>query len=604
MDYSFFDFLTLVGALGMFLYGMKTMSEGLQKVAGNKLRNILSVMTTNRVMGVFTGLLITAIIQSSSATTVMVVSFVNAGLLSLAQAIGVIMGANVGTTVTAWIISLFGFKVDISAFSLPLIAFALPMLFAKKNSWKSWGEFIMGFALLFLGLYYLKTSVPDLQSNPQALSFIRNYTSMGFGSVLIFLIIGTVLTIIVQSSSATVAITLIMCTQGWIPFEMAVAMILGENIGTTITANLAALSANAAAKRAAIAHLMFNIFGVCWCILLFYPFTRMISWIITHLGLGDPHELNQFIQTLDTSTVTHITSGESLVDERLIALRQQLLTLQISVSYGLSLFHTMFNLCNICIMIWFVKLYVRICNVLIPGQSKTEGEFHHLKHISTGILSTSELSLMQARKELAVFGDRVIRMNRMAKELLYEQDEDKFLQLFNRITKYEEISDRMDLEIADYLTKVMEGRLSAEGKENIRIMLRADSEIESIADSCFNIARTIKRRNEAKAVFTDEQIQHIEHMFGLVDEALAHMYHILTKPHIMPDDSAFSYNKEHEINLYRDLLKNKSIENIDGKAYKYSDAVYYMDIVTECEKLGDYVLNVIQAIVEKKFNTY
>ena len=603
MDYSFFDFLTLVGALGMFLYGMKTMSEGLQKVAGNKLRNILSVMTTNRVMGVFTGLLITAIIQSSSATTVMVVSFVNAGLLSLAQAIGVIMGANVGTTVTAWIISLFGFKVDISAFSLPLIAFALPMLFAKKNTWKSWGEFVMGFALLFLGLYYLKTSVPDLQSNPQALSFIRNYTSMGFGSVLIFLILGTILTIIVQSSSATVAITLIMCTQGWIPFEMAVAMILGENIGTTITANLAALSANAAAKRAAIGHLMFNIFGVCWCLLLFYPFTRMISWIIIHLGPGDPHALNQFIQALDTNTVARITSGESLTDEGLIALRRQLFTFQISVSYGLSLFHTMFNLCNICIMIWFVKLYVRICNVLIPGQSKTEGEFH-LKHISAGILSTSELSLMQARKELAVFGDRVIRMNRMAKELLYEQDENKFLQLFNRITKYEEISDRMDLEIADYLTKVMEGRLSAEGKENIRVMLRADSEIESIADSCFNIARTIKRRNEAKAVFTDEQIRHIEHMFGLVDEALAHMHHILTKPHIVPDDSAFSYNKEHEINLYRDLLKNKSIENIDGKEYKYSDAVYYMDIVTECEKLGDYVLNVIQAIVEKKFNTY
>jgi phosphate:Na+ symporter len=582
---------------------MKTMSEGLQKVAGNKLRNILSAMTSNRFTGVLTGLLITAIIQSSSATTVMVVSFVNAGLLNLAQSIGVIMGANVGTTVTAWIISLFGFKVDISAFSLPLIAVGLPMLFSKKSSWKSWGEFIMGFALLFLGLFYLKTSVPDLQSHPEVLSFIRNYTSLGYGSVLLFLLLGSILTVIVQSSSATVAITLIMCTQGWIPFEMAAAMVLGENIGTTITANLAAFSANASAKRAALAHLMFNIFGVCWCIAFFYPFSQLVSWIITHFGPGDPHELSRFLGTLDPQTIELITSDKLLTDTHLIALQKQLLTLQVSVSYALSLFHSMFNFFNICLMIWFVKVYVRICTALIPAPVETEGDFQ-LKHISTGILSTSELSLMQARKEIAVYGDRVTRMNGMVKQLLKEDREDNFLQLFNRIKKYEDISDRMEIEIANYLTKVLEGRLSAEGKEDVRVMLRADSEIESIADACYNMARTIKRRNEAKSTFTDEQNNHIEHMFLLVDEALTHMTRILHKQHTLPDDIADSYNKENEINMYRDLLKGKSIENIDGKEYKYSDAVYYMDIVTECEKLADYVLNVVQAVVEKKINTY
>jgi len=287
MDYSFFDFLTLIGSLGLFLYGMKIMSEGLQKVAGDKMRSILSAMTSNRFTGVLTGVLITGLIQSSSATTVMVVSFVNAGLLSLAQSIGVIMGANVGTTVTAWIISLFGFKVDISTFAIPLIGLSIPLIFSEKSRRKSIGEFLMGFAFLFMGLDYLKDSVPDLQSNPQILAFLQNYTSMGYASLFIFLGIGTLLTIIVQSSSATVAITLIMCTKGWIPYDMAAAMILGENIGTTITANLAAIPANVSAKRAAIAHLLFNVFGVLWVMALFYPFTQMVSWIVTNYGPGD-----------------------------------------------------------------------------------------------------------------------------------------------------------------------------------------------------------------------------------------------------------------------------------------------------------------------------
>jgi phosphate:Na+ symporter len=600
MSYSFLDFLTLVGALGMFLYGMKTMSEGLQKVAGDKLRAILSAMTTNRFTGVLTGLLITAIIQSSSATTVMVVSFVNAGLLTLSQSISVIMGANVGTTITAWIISIFGFKVDISLFALPLIGLGIPLLFSKKSRIKSWGEFIMGFALLFLGLFYLKTSVPDLQNNPQALSFIQNYTSMGYGSLFIFLLIGTILTIIVQSSSATVAITLIMCTQGWIPFEMAAAMVLGENIGTTITANLAALSANTSAKRAAIAHLMFNVFGVCWCMILFYPFTQIVSWMVTNFGPGDPSELSRFLDTLDPQTIAQITSGrQDLTDPELIALQERLFSLRISVSYGLSLFHTLFNVTNICIMIWFVKFYVRICSAIIKSTGESEEEFQ-LKHISAGILSTSELSLMQARKEIAVFGNRTYRMFGMVKSLLYEQNEDAFLHTFYRIEKYEHISDRMEVEIANYLTLVLEGRLSAEGKTDVRVMLRAVSEIESIADSCHNLARGIKRRNDGKSVFTEEQNHSIDHMFSLTEATIVHMNRVLQKQETIRDDMILSYNMENEINLYRDMLKNRNLDNIDRKLYKYSDAVYYMDIISECEKLGDYVLNVVQAMVGKK----
>ncbi|MDR1407449.1 MAG: Na/Pi cotransporter family protein [Tannerella sp.] len=596
MKYSFLDFLTLVGSLGMFLYGMKTMSEGLQKLAGDKLRNILSVMTTNRFTGVLTGFLITALIQSSSATTVMVVSFVNAGLLSLSQSIGVIMGANVGTTVTAWIISLFGFRMDISLFALPLIGVSIPLMFARRSRYKSWGEFIMGFALLFLGLEYLKSSVPDLQSNPQALAFIRNYTSTGYASLLLFLCIGTLLTIVVQSSSATVAITLVMCARGWIPFEIALAMILGENIGTTITANLAALPANTGARRAAVAHLLFNVLGVCWCMALFYPFANMISWIVSQ-GPGDPHELERFLNTLDPQTISLISSGDELTDSHMIALRERMQTLQVSVSYGMSLFHTMFNVTNVCIMIWFTRFYVRICSALIKSPPQPEEEFQ-LKYISSNLLSTSELSIMQAKKETAVFSKRTCRMFDMVKSIVHERDDEKFLQIYNRIQKYEQISDRMEVEIASYLARVLEGHLSARGKNNVRIMLRVVSEIESIGDSCCNMARTVHRRNEAKAVFTEEQNHCIEHMFTRVDGALAYMDELLCKPDVTHDDLMHSYNLEAEINSYRNLLKNRHIESLNSTDYKYSDAVYYMDIISECEKAGDYILNVVQAEAE------
>lgn len=601
MDYSFFDFLTLVGSLGMFLYGMKVMSEGLQKVAGDKLRNILSVMTTNRFTGVLTGILITALIQSSSATTVMVVSFVNAGLLTLAQSISVIMGANVGTTVTAWIISLFGFKVDISVFALPLIGLSLPLIFSGKSRRKSWGEFMIGFAFLFMGLAYLKASAPDLQSNPQVLAFLQSYTTLGYGSLFIFLMLGTILTIIVQSSSATLAITLIMCSKGWIPFEMAAAMVLGENIGTTIAANLAAISANVSARRAALAHLMFNIFGVLWAMILFYPFINLISWIVANYGPGDPNAMSQFLSTLDPATITLITSNAELADPELAALQKELPPLQVSVSYGLSLFHTLFNITNVCLMVWFVNLYVKICSALIKPKSVQDEEEFQLKFITSGMLSTSELSLVQAKNEISVFGERTYRMFGMIQELYHEKNEEKFLKLYSRIEKYESISDRMEIEIANYLTYVAEGRLSSEGKEEVRSMLRAVTEIESIADSCYNLARAIRRRNEGKSVFTEDQNHRMDMMFNLLEKALVHMNETLAKPEVVHDDINPSYNLETEINNYRNQLKLHNLEDVNNKEYQYQDGVYFMDMVSECEKLGDYIINVMQVIVEKKF---
>ena len=560
MDYSFFDFLRLIGSLALFLYGMKIMSEGLQKFAGDSLRRILTAMTTNRVTGVLTGVLITALIQSSSATTVMVVSFVNAGLLTLTQSIGVIMGANIGTTVTAWLISALGFKVDIAAFALPLLAFALPLFFSGKSSRKSIGEFVFGFAFLFMGLQSLKANAPDLGANPEMLAFVQNYTDMGFFSIILFLFIGAILTMIVQASAATMAITLIMCANGWIDYHLGVALVLGENIGTTITANLAALTGNTQARRAALAHLVFNVFGVMWVLVLFYPFTNAVSWFVTHvMKVSDP---------------------------------------AVAVSFKLAAFHTAFNISNTFIMIWFVSLIEKtVCTLIKP---KVEDEEYRLRYITGGMLSTAELSILQAQKEISLFAERTARMFNMVKELFYEKNEETFLKTYSRIEKYENISDRMEIEIANYLTEVSEGRLSSESKEEIRIMLRAVSEIESIADSCNNLARSIKRRNEFKSEFTEEQNKHLDHMFELVSGALNRMNLILHKPELVHDDINPSYNIENEINNYRNQLKSRNIEDINNKLYQYQDGVYYMDMVSESEKLGDYVLNVVQAVIEKK----
>ena len=561
MDYSFFDFLRLIGSLWLFLYGMKIMSEGLQKFAGDSLRRILTAMTTNRVTGVLTGVLITALIQSSSATTVMVVSFVNAGLLTLTQSIGVIMGANIGTTVTAWLISALGFKVDIAAFSLPLLAFGIPLLFSGKSSRKSVGEFIFGFSFLFMGLQALKANAPDLGANPEMLAFVQNYADMGFFSIILFLFIGAILTMIVQASAATMAITLIMCANGWIDYQLGVALVLGENIGTTITANLAALTGNTQARRAALAHLAFNIFGVIWVLILFYPFTNAVSWFVTNvMRISDP---------------------------------------SVAVSFKLAAFHTAFNISNTFVMIWFVGLIEKTVCFLIKGK-KDEDEEYRLRYITGGMLSTAELSILQARKEITLFAERTGRMLDMVKALFYEKNEDAFLKTYSRVEKYESISDRMEIEIANYLTCVAEGRLSSEGKEEIRIMLRAVSEIESIADSCNNMARSIKRRNEFKSIFTDEQNHNVDQMLALTEKALHRMIEILKKSELVRDDVNPSYNIENEINNYRNQLKIHNVEDINNKKYQYQDGVYYMDIIGEAEKLGDYVLNVVQAVIEKK----
>ena len=563
MEYSFYDFLKLIGSLGLFLYGMKIMSEGLQKVAGDRLRSILTAMTTNRVTGVLTGVLITALIQSSSATTVMVVSFVNAGLLTLAESISVIMGANIGTTVTAWIISIFGFKVDMAAFALPLLAIALPLIFSGKSNRKSVGEFIFGFSFLFMGLSYLKANAPDLNANPEMLAFVQNYTDMGFFSILLFLFIGTILTMIVQASAATMAITLIMCANGWISLELGAALVLGENIGTTITANLAALTANTQAKRAALAHFVFNVFGVIWVLIIFHPFMQLVNWVV-----------DTFFQTSNP---------------------------EVAISYKLSAFHSIFNICNVCILIWGVKLIERtVCALIHP---KEEDEEPRLRFITGGMLSTAELSILQARKEIHLFAERTHRMFGMVQDLLHTEKDDDFNKLFSRIEKYENISDNMELEIANYLNQVSEGRLSSESKLQIRAMLREVTEIESIGDSCYNLARTINRKRQTNQDFTEKQYEHIHFMMKLTNDALAQMIVVVEKPEHQSIDINKSFNIENEINNYRNQLKNQNILDVNNKEYDYQMGVYYMDIIAECEKLGDYILNVVEAssdVKEKK----
>ena len=557
MEYSFYDFLKLLGSLALFLYGMKVMSEGLQKFAGDRLRKILTAMTTNRVTGVLTGVLITALVQSSSATTVMVVSFVNAGLLTLSQSIGVIMGANIGTTVTAWIISALGFKVDIAAFALPLLAFGIPLLFSQKSNRKSLGEFIFGFSFLFMGLSYLKNNAPDLSQNPDMLAFVQNYTDMGFLSILLFVFIGTILTMIVQASAATMAITLIMCANGWI------SLVLGENIGTTITANLAALTGNTQARRAALAHLAFNVFGVIWVLCLFVPFTEAVSWFVENvMGSTDP---------------------------------------AVAVSFKLSAFHTAFNICNVLILIWFVPFIERTVCAIIP--LKEQDEEYRLRYISGGMLSTAELSILQASKEIHLFAERTHRMFGMVRDLLHTEKDDDFNRVFSRVEKYENISDSMELEIANYLNKVSEGRLSSESKLQIRGMLREVTEIESIGDSCYNLALTMSRKRQANEDFTEKQYDHIHCMMKLTDEALSQMISVVERMDHHPEDVNKSYNLENEINNYRNQLKNQNIIDVNNKEYSYQMGVYYMDIIAECEKLGDYVVNVVEAscdIKEKK----
>ena len=559
MNYSIWDFLQLIGSLGVFLYGMKLMSEALQKVAGNKMRGILSAMTSNRVKGVVTGLLITAIIQSSSATTVMMVSFVNAGLLDLVSAIGVIMGANVGTTFTAWLISILGFKISMEALSLIIIGLSLPLLFSQKRIRKSWGELLVGFGLLFIGLEFLQQNMPKIDENPELLNFLRNYTDLGYASYLIFLLIGTFLTVIIQSSSATMALTLVMCANGWIGFDIAASMVLGENIGTTITANLAAMVANTAAKRAAFAHFLFNVFGVCWVMALFPLFLKGVGALSVALGIGDPFASTE------------------------------------SVPVALSLFHTCFNVANVLILIWFTRSIARIVTRIVKSKESADDAFT-LKHIKIGLLSTPEASLFQAKQEIVQYAQNTQDMYRQVMECLHLPVRD-FERKFNRIDKLEDESDVVEVEIADYLTKVSESKLSTENTQRIWAMFRIVSEIESIADSSLIVAKAIGRRNEQGIVFPESIDEKLQHLMAIVDEALTVMCDNLAQEY-KEVRAKKAYEVEQTINDYRTILQQEHLTAIEEKRYDYATGIIYSDLFTECERIGDHAINVTEAIKE------
>ncbi len=596
MNYTLLDFLGLLGAVGLFLYGMKVMSEGLQKAAGDRLRNILSVMTRNRFTGLITGCAITALIQSSSASTVMVVSFVNAGLMTLAQSMAVIFGANVGTTFTAWVIALFGFKVDVSVAVLPMICVAVILLFSNKSKAKSMGEFLIGFAFLFMGLNMISSYVPDLQSNPEMFAVLRNYASMGIGSVLLFLLVGMIVTAVIQSSAATFAIVLIMCTKGWITFDLACAVVLGSNIGTTVTPLLASMSGNVAAKRTAMGHLLFNLLGTVWCICIFLPFADFNAWLTEEIGQGDPNALYGFVSHIEQ---TQPDIYNHLFDNSLPAghdVIKKIGAMQMSVSFGLSVFHTTFNIVNVCIMIWFTNVYVKLVEWLIPSRQRDD-EFT-LKFISGGLLNASELNIAQAEKEISVFGDRVYRMVDMAQKLIHtKENSEEFNTLYSRLEKYEDISDRMELEIARYLNRCAEGRLSNEGKVRIAAMLGIISEIESIADCCLGIGKILNRKIESHAEFNEEIYSNIDTMYRYIHEAMQLMLAELKDLENVADRPLIaSYNKEREINNMRNSLRSQNIQNINEGVYQYQAGIYYMDIVSDLERTGDYIINVVDTI--------
>lgn len=560
-----FKVLTLLGSLGLFLYGMTLMSEALQKVAGDKLRSFLAAMTSNSIKRIFTGLFITAIIQSSSATTVMVVSFVNAGLLSLVQSIGVIMGANIGTTVTAWLIAFLGFKADIAILSIPLIGFGFAFMMCKAKRKKSIGELLIGFALLFLGLTYLKDSVPDLRSTPEVLAFLQEWTNFGFLSVLIFVLIGTVLTIILQSSSATMALTLVMCNNGWIPFEMGAALVLGENIGTTITANIAAAVANVSARRAARAHSVFNLFGVLWVLILFHPFLYVVSKIIVAFGCDNP-----------------LAPGAS----------------NTCMLYAVAMVHTLFNVCNTLLLVWFIPQIVKLVTYLV--KSPKEEEVFRLQYIQAGMLSTAELSLGQAKNEITHFAELCRRQYAYARQAINAQTQEEFDAMYKKLEHYEQITDKIEFEIAKYLNNISEGELSEESGRRIQAMYKIISELESIGDSGFNIARILQRRNIHNKVFDPNMIKKLNYMMDLLDKGFEIMLHNLNMGYTKLHDISNAQDIEQDINEYRNNLKEEHLLNLENNTYGYLTGVYYMDLVGECEHVGDYMINISEAVIEIK----
>lgn len=559
---SIWIFFKLIGALALLMFGMKTMSDSLQKMAGPQLRHVLGTMTTNRLTGILTGTLITAAVQSSTATTVMTVSFVNAGLLTLAQAISVIMGANIGTTLTAWIMSA-GFSFNITDFVWPAFFIAIILIYSKKR--KIIGDFIFGISFMFLGLGTLRqTGIDmDLAHNQPVLEFFASFDPHSFQTTITFLIIGSILTMCVQSSAAVMAITMILCSTGVLPIYQGIALVMGENIGTTVTSNVAALTANTQARRAAMAHMVFNIFGVLWILCIFHPFIHLVcGWV----GFDDAME----------KTVPHFVANAT------------------KLSFVLAAFHTTFNLANTFILVWFIpQIEKLVCKIIRPKKNTDEDDFR-LRFIQSGIMKTPEISVLEAQKEIHCFAERIQRMFGMVKTLLGETNEEKFVKLYSRIEKYEGISDNMEIEIAKYLDQVSDSHLSDETKAKIRAMLREISEIESIGDSCFNIARTLNRRFKGKEDFITSQYEHMHQMMELTDNALTQM-NITLVGHKGDNDANLSFNIENEINNYRNQLKSQNINDVNNHLYTYAIGTMYMDIIQECEKLGDYVVNVVEA---------
>ena len=559
---SIWIFFKLIGALALLMFGMKSMSDSLQKMAGPQLRHVLGTMTTNRLTGILSGTLITAAVQSSTATTVMTVSFVNAGLLTLAQAISVIMGANIGTTLTAWIMSA-GFSFNITDFVWPAFFIAIILIYSKKR--KIIGDFIFGISFMFLGLGTLRqTGIDmDLAHNQPVLEFFASFDPHSFQTTITFLIIGSILTMCVQSSAAVMAITMILCSTGVLPIYQGIALVMGENIGTTVTSNVAALTANTQARRAAMAHMVFNIFGVLWILCIFHPFIHLVcGWV----GFDDAME----------KTDPHFVANAT------------------KLSFVLAAFHTTFNLANTFILVWFIpQIEKLVCKIIRPKKNTDEDDFR-LRFIQSGIMKTPEISVLEAQKEIHCFAERIQRMFGMVKTLLGETNEEKFVKLYSRIEKYEGISDNMEIEIAKYLDQVSDSHLSDETKAKIRAMLREISEIESIGDSCFNIARTLNRRFKGKEDFITSQYEHMHQMMELTDNALTQM-NITLVGHKGDNDANLSFNIENEINNYRNQLKSQNINDVNNHLYTYAIGTMYMDIIQECEKLGDYVVNVVEA---------
>ena len=569
---SLLQIFTLLGALGMFLYGMNLMSSGLQKAAGERLRGFLSAMTSNPLKRVLTGLGITAIIQSSSATTVMVVSFVNAGLLTLVQAIGVIMGANIGTTVTAWLVAWLGFKADISILAIPLMLFGFLFSNSKKNQHKNIGELIVGFSLLFLGLSFMKESVPDLSETPQVLEFVKDWSSYGFSSVLIFLVFGTILTLVLQSSSATMAITLIMLSMGYIPFSMACAMVLGENIGTTITANIAASVGNTSAKRAAMSHTIFNVFGVIWALIFFKPFLGLVGIIIESFGLPNPSK--------EGFAVASPTSPEST-----------------AALYGLSMLHTLFNTINTAILIGCTGLIEKAVIKIVKAPANQEKDVFRLKYIEAGPLATPELATEQASNEIIHFAEISKRGLGYAREAINETNADKFEELRGKLVKYEEISDRIEYEIAQFLNAVSSDEVSEKTSKEIKAMYKIIGELESLGDSGETISRILSRRNIHKKEFDADSIKKLNQMTDLVEKAYDVMIENLNLAFSGKlGDIANAYAAEDHINTLRNNLRDAAIEDIDSNNKTYQSSVYFMDIVSELERMGDFMINISQSL--------